>query len=791
MTLSEQQKKIIADYPLGGTLDNIRNKLRDSNEADEMYQTYISGLLALLTSLTAVIEFPLNVAGRLVALRLDLRNGKIANLDPFRPLVRAVVNDNANDNSNDNANDNSNDNAIWAAVFSLLDTLAPGTPPLRLTALPTFKGTPIKFSSNRLADSAGVDPVAKELFSEMRYCTFRDVGGFWDKFFNPESWPNKYKEMLAEMKTKHDGKTWTDFPRGTPTEALVSAWFRSLEKPFLADAPNKLHTTTSAHQFEEGKGQLDLFLQRSTTEASTIYSYKNVLVVGELQQSYNPGRFKADFLQLTRYVRSVFNDQPTRRFVHAFLLCGSMMELWIFDRAGAYSSGPFDIQEEPDRFARALVGYLTMDSEAMGLDTFIERVVEGEEQQRYVTLEDKRARLHTAMCKQNAIVCRGTTCFTTYDNEVVKFAWASGKRTSEVEHLTQAKKNGVKGVAEIVAHRRITSIAEMRKGLKFPAAHPFRDANSDFDDLPSATSTNTSGSKRKSPSDATINTASGSNKKQRPSIPRKGSMQPPSSTSKTKPSMQPSSSTSKALTKPTPPTPSEDLWEDRIYSCLVISPAGRVISEFSAIKQLLESMRDAIKAHQSLYVTGNILHRDISPNNIIITDPETPHDFKGMLIDLDMAKVRDSDPSGARQITGTIQFMAIEVMENVGHTYRHDLESFFYVLLWMCARQSWSNGLAGGDEQAPNKNLLDRWEKGNDFSEIARNKKGDILLRVMFEDILSQFPESFKVLKPLCHRIRKILFGLEGGMFLGTPEGDLDQFYRPIIEAYNEAIDKL
>ncbi|CCC14858.1 unnamed protein product [Sordaria macrospora k-hell] len=458
--------------------------------------------------------------------------------------------------------------------------------------------------------------------------------------------------MLAEMKTKHDGKTWTDFPR-THTEALVSAWFRSLEKPFLADAPNKLHTTTSAHQFEEGKGQLDLFLQRSTTEASTIYSYKNVLVVGELKQSCNPSRFKADFLQLTRYVRSVFNDQPTRRFVHAFLLCGSMMELWIFDRAGAYSSGPFDIQEEPDRFARALAGYLTMDSEAMGLDTFIERVAEGEEQQRYATLEDKRARLHTAMYKQNAIVCCGTTWFTTYDNEVVKFAWASGKRTSEVEHLTQAK----------------------IMGLQFPAAHLFQDENSDFDDLPSATSTNTSGSKRKSPSDATINTASGSNKKQRPSIPRKGSMQPPPSTSK-------------ALTKPTPPTPSEDLWEDRIYSCLVISPAGHVISKFSAIKQLLESMRDAIKAHQSLYVTGNILHRDISPNNIIITDPETPHDFKGMLIDLDMAKVRDSDPSGARQITGTIQFMAIEVMENVGHTYRHDLESFFYVLLWMCARQS-------------------------------------------------------------------------------------------------------
>ena len=220
--------------------------MRDSNGADKIYREYIVKLLIQLVLTTAAAKFPFNVALRLLDLGRDVFLGKIANLDLFRPLVRHVVY-------------NSDDTAIWAAVFSLLDTLAPGTPPLCPTAMPTFKGTPIKTSSNRLANSAGVDPVTKELFSEMRYCTFRDVGGFWDKFFNPKSWPNKYKEMLAEMKTKHYGKTWTDFPR-THTEALVSAWFRSLEKPFLADAPNKLHTTTSAHQFEEEKGQLDLFL---------------------------------------------------------------------------------------------------------------------------------------------------------------------------------------------------------------------------------------------------------------------------------------------------------------------------------------------------------------------------------------------------------------------------------------------------------------------------------------------------------------------------------------------------
>jgi serine/threonine protein kinase len=152
--------------------------------------------------------------------------------------------------------------------------------------------------------------------------------------------------------------------------------------------------------------------------------------------------------------------------------------------------------------------------------------------------------------------------------------------------------------------------------------------------------------------------------------------------------------------KPSLYTPGDDPWENRIYSCLLVLPAGRVISEFRTIKELLESLRDAIKAHQSLYIAGNILHRDISSNNIIITKPETAEGFKGMLIDLDLAKVRDSGPSGARHQTGTMQFMAIEVLRTADHTYRHDLESFFYVLLWMCARQSWNNGFCRGGEKS-------------------------------------------------------------------------------------------
>ena len=52
-----------------------------------------------------------------------------------------------------------------------------------------------------------------------------------------------------------------------------------------------------------------------------------------------------------------------------------------------------------------------------------------------------------------------------------------------------------------------------------------------------------------------------------------------------------------------------------------------------------------------------------------------------MLIDLDLAK-EGKGPSGARHRTGTMEFMAIEVLLRISHTYRHDIEAFFYVLIW-------------------------------------------------------------------------------------------------------------
>jgi serine/threonine protein kinase len=124
-----------------------------------------------------------------------------------------------------------------------------------------------------------------------------------------------------------------------------------------------------------------------------------------------------------------------------------------------------------------------------------------------------------------------------------------------------------------------------------------------------------------------------------------------------------------------------ETYGNRVHYCLVTSPAGRPLHEYQSVRELLEALRDAIRGHRSLLEDGKILHRDISENNIIITELPAEEAPKGRLIDLDLAKELDSMPSGARHRTGTMQFMAIEVLEGKGHTYRHDLESFFYVFV--------------------------------------------------------------------------------------------------------------
>ncbi|KAG6125150.1 hypothetical protein E4U12_007534, partial [Claviceps purpurea] len=78
------------------------------------------------------------------------------------------------------------------------------------------------------------------------------------------------------------------------------------------------------------------------------------------------------------------------------------------------------------------------------------------------------------------------------------------------------------------------------------------------------------------------------------------------------------------------------------------------------------------------------------------------------------------------------------------------------------------------------------------FKDIADAKEGHMTVNSL-ERIMGEFPKAMDVVKPLCLKIRKILFPLDKDerMIFGTPAGDPDQLYTPIIAAYDEAISKL
>lgn len=96
--------------------------------------------------------------------------------------------------------------------------------------------------------------------------------------------------------------------------------------------------------------------------------------------------------------------------------------------------------------------------------------------------------------------------------------------------------------------------------------------------------------------------------------------------------------------------------------------------------------------HQSLHQKAGILHRDISVNNVLVNE-EDNSTWPGFLIDLDLAiREKRLKFSSALDKTGTKVFMAIGALTGETHSFMHDLESFFWVLFWICTHYTGPKG---------------------------------------------------------------------------------------------------
>src|SRR4051812_25871650 len=126
--------------------------------------------------------------------------------------------------------------------------------------------------------------------------------------------------------------------------------------------------------------------------------------------------------------------------------------------------------------------------------------------------------------------------------------------------------------------------------------------------------------------------------------------------------------------------------------------------------------------------------------------------WPSFLIDLDLAiKEPREGASGARGKTGTRAFMAIGALLGEQHSFMHDLESFFWVLFWICIHYNGTN----------ESRVVPRFDKWNyvNTEELASDKKGVTADEGDFLKITEEyFTLYFQTLTPWVNRLRRKVF---------------------------------
>ncbi|OSX62237.1 hypothetical protein POSPLADRAFT_1046609 [Postia placenta MAD-698-R-SB12] len=170
---------------------------------------------------------------------------------------------------------------------------------------------------------------------------------------------------------------------------------------------------------------------------------------------------------------------------------------------------------------------------------------------------------------------------------------------------------------------------------------------------------------------------------------------------------------------------------ERSHIRLVLRTVGRPLGTFRYSRQLVLALRDAILGHQLAYKAG-VLHRDVSAGNVMIVEGQP---FSGFIDDFDYSSLIDSSADGGspltdeeleslgsreaelRERTGTFAFLSEALLnisaKSVIHAVHHDLESFYWLLIWVVLRHTQHTHNAGetaffevfpGDNEALAKN---------------------------------------------------------------------------------------
>ncbi|VCU40664.1 Bgt-50159, partial [Blumeria graminis f. sp. tritici] len=646
------------------------------------------------------------------------------------------------------------DREIWSYVITMADLLTTEmkssrselqTNPMKSTlSMPNFKWK----SSEPLGYGRTADSLTKALKFELSGHLYKSIDNFWEETFENKPWSDLTMRIWESYRDQGQCGTENPFSREM-SEAAMRNWLHSFRDRFLYQhMPNgrvptngqpivhrvagdpfvrgKFSHTTYPKQLIGGLSprKLDFFVEDAALPDGPTHDWRDVRVVGELIAS--PRGICKKMHKLMRSFREIFHAQPSRRFVHGFCLHKLHVEFWVIDRSGAYSSREIDVIGSQEKLVRALSSYVLMSDEELGLDTSTRH----DGNRLLVTIPDgdnQPEAIQVApepVARPETIMSRANTCYRTLDSmHLIKFSWGSGASRTEIDSLKLAR--NMEGVINLEWSKELYEVETHGKKIQFSSGEQ---------------------------------------------VIMKDPQQTPSR--------------GQEITS----TSSQQYYKKHRLTIVKLSPYGRPLRSCTSVREFLSGIRDAIIGHYKLLNEAKILHRNISEGNIILTRPDTEGITKGMLIDLDMSislNLRENPPE-ADNITGTVKYMAIELVKYVSNgifkyhqNYWHDMESFFYVFLSGCI----TYGLH--PRWAPTH--LNQWctaDHGNNF----RIKKSFVIDE--FEDqILNNFSPSFEDVKSLAYDLRRILFIEKLDPYEENENTDI--LYGPIIRAFDDAIAKI
>jgi len=357
---------------------------------------------------------------------------------------------------------------------------------------------------------------------------------------------------------------------------------------------------------------------------------------------YCPRKFDTE---LAANATRLFSATGNRRHVVGVHVCRMKVRFCIYDRAGTIYTTPLDLRGDGQRIIAAFISLSFLDAFSLGLEPFLalktpaspSRLLQGGIN--YV-IDVDGLRLRTdSLLHAGEVIGRGTTVYSatlvpaqssdgalsTLGTEmplhmVVKLSWHTPHSHSEDELLRLAEERGVQGVPRLYRSAVTHRVSEGIRSRLVPAP----------------------------------------------------------------------------------------MYADRELRVQVIGPVARPLYEVADLETFKTAFRSLVKStfdksnaecvrmllskyfypvHYDLFEKAGILHRDISIGNLMV-DSSNPS--QGVLIDLDFAArvAEHGNPLNGESFppAGTINFRAFDVLtphKPAKAYYRHDLESFFYTLLWI------------------------------------------------------------------------------------------------------------